>query len=369
MDRIEIKKRNIYKLYYYLYISLISFYYAFRESVIYDIISLDLLIYISIVFLIGKVFNTKYTIKESIIIIILVFLGIFSALTSKEATFILVIGSVIGMKNIAYRNVLKIVFAIKLGSSILLITTSLLNVIENRLVVHFRNGEAVYRYALGYKHPNQFALTTFTLICIYFLLNGNKRKKYDIPICILIILCVYFITYSRTFFLLTMLMLCLILIDRYFGLFITLKKVAFFIFPVGLVISYYFPMNLNITLIKVIDSLMQYRFSISKIYLGRYDIKLFGQSLTITSPFDSGYMNLLLRHGLIITLLFLIMNILLIQKLSDKSNSVEIIILISYALYGITENVLYSLMHNFTLVLWYYLVFGNTANFHKKKLK
>ncbi|MCM1227306.1 MAG: hypothetical protein NC320_07775 [Clostridium sp.] len=365
--------KNKYKLSeicFYIFLSLIMLYYAYRRSMV-DYSIFNWTLYLAIPFLILKfLLEDVYKLSEIFMCFILVFLGVISAILSGSTSVLISFSIVIGMKNIDYIKALKIVFYIRLITVILNVISSILGIIPNRVVARAADGEII-RYALGYTHPNVFGMYCFTLISLCFILYGSKWKL-KLIVSMIINIFQFILTNSRTSFLLINLYLLLVLFVKLWGRKKSIKRlktIAIFSIPVGLIISLLLPLTLNLSIGPKLNSLLSSRISLSKDFLRVYGIKPFGQKiLTLVGDLywalDSGFLNLFIRFGAIVGIVCLFL-FFITAKLNFKNQYIYIAI-IMFALYGIIEDFLSSLLFNY---LWIILGFAFYQFLNRKEIE
>lgn len=225
----------------------------------------------------------------------------------------------------------------------------------------FENFE-VYRYALGFSHPNaamSLLLPIFSLL--YYLYS--KYKKIVIGIILIVGKIIFNLTFSRTTFLLIILFVVLILIkDKY------IKKLKFLFLTEGFFIvflMYYLPFYFRDT---VLNKLFSGRLWLFHYYLTNHKITLFGYSkikeFYKSYPLDNVYLVTLFENGifgfiLLIILIFIIMFI-LFKNRDYKAVRIFSIILI----FGFMESS--ALFYNFNIV---YFIISDYIFKDKKKIR
>ena len=85
-----------------------------------------------------------------------------------------------------------------------------------------------------------------------------------------------------------------------------------------------------------------------KVYRSEQERKLVG--ITRTLWLDNAYVNMLLRYGVLVFLIFSIGYLYLIKNMTMQKKYVLVIILFLYSLYGAMEPALYMITHNIFLI-------------------
>lgn len=361
------------EIYYYLFIFFITFYYSLRTSVMQNY-PIELFLFFGALCFMLKMISTDYTKKEFLLIVTLLIFGMLNTFFSKSTLTLIVICTIVGVKEMTYKKVLKIILYTKFFTSLMLASLSLFGFIDNVALIHNRLSDEILRYSLGYEHPNVFGKIVFQCILLFLVIYEDKYKKFDWIIFLIFNVFQYYFTRSRTAFLVNLLVIITLLIMRQFKI----EKITYmisnwileFMFLLSYIIpKYIFPLLSTNTMFRKFDALLQYRITYSHIFLFRYDIKLFGQKIinywsNNYAFLDSGYINLLLSGGLIATILFFIGYIKLIPFLIKNKMKYVIISIVFIAIYSFTENILYSFFYNFTFIYLGMIIFkgGNSTN-------
>ena len=100
-----------------------------------------------------------------------------------------------------------------------------------------------------------------------------------------------------------------------------------------------------------------------------YGVPIFGQRVYVTEDerkmagiqsriwLDNAYVNVLLRYGIVIFLIFSIAYFCLLKTLVLQKQYMLATLLFLYALYGIMENGLYMITHNIFLIMFSVLLY------------
>lgn len=365
-------KMYINKISYYIFITLLMIYYSFRKANI-NYENFDIALLLSIPFFIIKFISETYTLKELIINTILIALGVISTLLISNTSILIAFCIIIGMKNINYKTLLKLVFFIRLFTTILLLISVGLGYVSNYSVM--RNNDVV-RNSLGYTHPNTFGIYCFVLISLWFILYGDKNWKLKALIAMIINFIQFIFTNSRTSFLLIFLYILLIVFTNSFRKVNFIKKFSCISMSVCFLINILITFMLNNKIGQIANQLLSSRVTLSESFLRVYGIKIFGQKIAnyTTEEFywhlDSGYLNLFIQFGLIIGLIYLVLSFIMAKTI--KSNNIYIYIaIILFAMYGVIEDVLSSFLFNYLWIVMgysYYKYLNRKRNIKISKL-
>ena len=110
----------------------------------------------------------------------------------------------------------------------------------------------------------------------------------------------------------------------------------------------------------------------ANIFLYEYKIKFLGQKLVyITEPIsdymalDNFYIKLLLAFGPLICIIFLFYSYKLISTLLYYKLYIEVLVMVSIAIYGISENFLNSFHINYSTIFLSFLLYKNKISEYK----
>lgn len=212
----------------------------------------------------------------------------------------------------------------------------------------------VLRHAMGFNHPNYFGMKIFQFSACYVYLHWNSLKKGDVFRGILVIVFLYFVPHSVTSILCTAVLVLLGMGGRFLENkkkallqgFKTLLLLAVVLCIAATVLLTIYGMDSPLG--QALDAWMSYRFSHANQIYAVYKISLFGQRISSSYLLDSGYMDLILRSGLVIYLMFFAGYI--GNMIYHKNNTVLYLLLCTFAFYGIMEYGVYLIARNIFLL-------------------
>lgn len=331
--------------------------------------------------ILSKIITTQYTVNELKKIIIIAMLCIGTYFTSGKEGFLFSALAIVGIKNVSTNKIYKLTGCIGLiifGSKVLL---SSLGIIEqySRDIIRYDGKSWMYvkRIGLGYEYSNIMYVILFTLICIYIYIYYDKLNNLGLLMLFSIFFIVYKFSYCRTGFMCGIILLLLIFLQKNLNIFrfriVKLISSWSYIlcFAVNFLTSYYYEPN-NIFFAKL-NSLLSGRLALGKQFLDIYKIKLFGQKIVYNTSsndymvLDATYINMLLSYGLVATIIFLIVNTYLIRKLLKHNKIIEVILLVSYSVYGLSETFLPNLFLNMSMIFLSELLYPGTLIKEKNK--
>lgn len=221
------------------------------------------------------------------------------------------------------------------------------------------------RYSLGFSHPNILGLHTIILCLEYIYINRQKKKLSLFIVSIATFLFNVFVTDSR---------ICIIVSGLSF-LYLCIKKkqlekiykiIPFFIkniYAILFIIVFILAINYSESnnLISKINELSSARLLCANYYLNNSNVyALFGNYISrlqdlnnpMFLPLDIGYLHLLIRYGLVITILMLYMFYKALKYLFNNKNYELISIMILFALYSTMEaNAMIGIFNPFLMLL------------------
>ncbi|CDB16986.1 putative uncharacterized protein [Clostridium sp. CAG:221] len=315
---------------------------------------LQLITIIAFIMLLIKLVITKYTKKEIIICIVLIAIGIMSCLSSGREGVLLTIITIIGLKKIPYRRVLYLAFIIRSFIFTALITLSLSGIIENVTINHWRDGVGIVsRYGLGYEHPNLLHTNLFILIILFIYIFYEKLNV----ICYISILVINWIIYSfsvsRTgLFAIILAVLITALLKRK----LISKKIFYSICKMVIPLCVLFTILTSLgydkfNIIKNLDRLLSGRIYYSSYFLQNYKWNGFGRSLSgDKNLLDNGYVVLIINYGIIIFGLYIFGYYKIIKKFIVHNMDKELLMIILFSIYGITEGYIPNIFMNLSLI-------------------
>ena len=339
-----------------------------------------LLTFFALIHLIIKILNDKYNIRQFMMIVLLILLGGIIFLYSKKPTVLISIVAIVFAKNISFDKLIKLVFNVRLIGFILVVSACLTGAIDN--IKSYRlldNGEILTRYSLGFSHPNTAYLNFFILVLLYLYIYFDKVRWVNYMVIIIISQIMYTITGSRTGYIIAVLSMFITCILKHKKLRNNkIIKIMIQITPIicalvsilgGILYD-----SSNI-LFKTMDNLLSGRIQLSNRFLNTYSIKPFGQVIIeggdINGSYlriDNGYVALLLGYGFFIFILYIVFQTLILKKYIREFKYKEILLIIIFSIYGITEVYIYNAFINISLLFMSDLLYSNNKRAIKYKI-
>lgn len=225
------------------------------------------------------------------------------------------------------------------------------------------------RFSLGFLHPNHLGMRVFQLMSCHCYINRNKLGVFDYLFIVISIIFAIKVPNSQTAYVCLIVFLIVLLGYKY----VTNQKeimtemyaksllIGALLLNILSIILSHIDINRNIVLSKI-DKWMSMRFSACHKVWQIYGVSFLGQrvyvleeerkrmGITIPLWLDNAYINMLLRYGVLVFLIFSIGYLYLIRKMIKQKKYVLVIILFLYSLYGTMEPALYMITHNIFLI-------------------
>lgn len=338
----------------------------------------------SIYFLVELIFfffcliQIKVSLKKLISIIFLMSYGIFTYIYLKETIMFLIIMATIIASFMDWSSLLKYIYIIRLIGLITVISLSLTGLIDKYSIFVSKGtkGKIVHGYGLGYTHPNKLAFAVGTLIFIWVLYKNCEIHKTNLVGMGCLIGLFFEITQSRSLLFIGLFLIgYLYLSITHKKIVVLFNKIGIFIMPLCAIFSLGIPYAFSrasghlLIILSSLNDLLSGRFTHSANIFSNTPIPLLGGVFNLSdyqSPFlyttiDNGYQNFLYEFGIVGLIFFLIMYYLSAKKFLKYQTNNCIIIIVCFALWGVSENILRSPIFILTPVLWSILLRSRNA--------
>ena len=295
-----------------------------------------------------KILFQRSTLKEYILIFLGMFLSfILCYITGDNSIFYLAL-AICASKNVNLIKTIKIIFIMNAVILSILTIMYLFNMSFGEVpAMVFSNGQI--RHTFYFNHPNTFAGTVLWTILAYTYLAYKKMTYKSYIFLISIILFVYIFTDSRTFLIMGILSMILLIvskskkIDKYIS---AVSKSIFWICSALMILLALIYLNFSDNeFVRKLDTLTSRRLYFSAESISKYGIQLFPTSIDLTEEFktetgsmselhlDSIYSRAFIKEGV----LFLIIFGFLLTQTAKCVTKKEQMYLILFAIMGLTE--------------------------------
>lgn len=304
--------------------------------------------------------NTSFKTKNIITIFLTITLVLIGVFLTKNSAILIYILFLISLKKISFTDFIYKDFKIKLFLTVFVLIMYFLN-FTDPYITHRIDG--TIRNSLGFSHPNYLAaiLLCLTLECFFLFYKKHKVLTNLIYICNILI--IYFITDSRTtvfvlLFFYILLYIFKIIKANYSGK--NIKLIFTNLFLILMISSLFLTIlyiNNNEFTLKI-DSLLSGRLYWNSVFYNRYPINLFGYDIQIVGTrlaknsnfdmlvLDNGYLNILYFYGIFGVLFYYYIFKKIIKQSLEEENIIISLIIVTFLIYGITENTFYKFVIN-----------------------
>ena len=318
----------------------------------------------------------KHTLKSIIKMIILGAIFFASLRNSGLKHLFYIILLVIGAKGVDIKEVLMKDIKIRLFLIIFIVISSLIGVIDNYETIRYSN-ENITRYALGFTHSNGLGQAILSYIAIRYYIKGSFNKISNIIVALISLILIDFITDSRTsvicIFILFIIQVLESTIKIHERAFIKrlIANLSILMVPILTIFSIIVTINFSVdnSIIYTVDKLMSHRFMQAYNIINIYGFSLIGQKIQFISSrqaqilgmksmiLDNAYLQLAVSMGVIILIIICILFISLSIDAIKKNDYKLLILIVIYALLGLSETGFNYVFFNFTLLFFSNIIY------------
>lgn len=257
--------------------------------------------------------------------------------------------------DIDFREFIRFDIKIKLFWLFAILLLYYLGITKN--FVGYING--AYKQALGFQHPNTFAMFVLIILLEWLYLRSRIMKLAE-RLCILLVWFVAMqISLSRTTGYMFLVVYILFILYRYFPKIFDYKIIKILFsssMPVMTVLS------VIITKLYIkgsrfaieLDKIMTHRIRLQSLYWKVYSVQLFGQRINMDSSFqvilDSAYIRCLLSYGIIFTLFLCYFYTIVTYKSFSKGHAELAFLMVFFTVMGFGETSMLRIIMNITFL-------------------
>lgn len=310
--------------------------------------------FISLLCSIIPIVTSKYSRNEIIIwSVILAFLLVNMILSGKYIVFMSAYALFL-LSHINCKRFIKFLFPI---SILILIILIILNIDQGSLQIRYISGE----WQNITKRSNGIFVAFYTAVNLYILQFGRKIKKLHILVIFVLTLLLFFYTGSRTGCVCSIILCIMLFFARNKRLLsnMLVRKIIVFLpilFPLVSIGTNY--MYGKITFLFYLNSMLQNRLYYGKFFLDHYGFSLLGQKIVVSyneatyQVMDNTYLNLFINYGIIVGILWMIINIRTLKLLLKDEQYNCVCIIVGYMFYAISESFVIVLFVNMSVFLY-----------------
>lgn len=323
-----------------------------------------------------KFLITEYTAKEWIGIVLVMLCSVIAYLRTGEKAVIFSCLTVLGIKNVPLKRILKIAFFIWTITFYGMLIVHLLGWKEEIVLAHNKFGLGfILRHSLGFPHPNVLHLSFFIWMALLLYLFPMNRKQLIKISAFLFLENIFIFLYSIsiTGFLLAVFYL---MVNFYFAVkkdFCIVERLFIrAVLPLCILISIIPPLLFQGKLYEIVNKVLNTRLKIWKYYLTTFSPSLFGTRVWSPSyeklSMDCSYLYLLYYYGIILFVLFLVLFAYVIEKYMKENRKKELAIILGMLVAGITEPYLFNFsFKNIILIFAGDILFTELSKRNKKE--
>lgn len=298
-----------------------------------------------------KIFLTKTSLLEYVLIVALLALGVAVYKSSGEKSLLIFLTMMLGMKGVSVDRVFKVGTAIWVTSFVALYILSVVGVIPEVAYTLDRNGwPPILRHSLGYPHPNTLHITYFilTIFVIYSLRKLSKKYMTALAIVLMLGNCyVFMYSLSRNGFLITSIFIFIQLYFIWRGKRSRIEDLLIeLIFPISALGMIVLPLVITGQAFEKLNLIFAGRFIFTKYFLTYEPLKLFGiREIPVVLDsyvIDSSYVYLIFRLGLVAFVLYCVSMLVFIHGLVKENKTSELAVVIALTIGGINETYLFN---------------------------
>lgn len=358
-NRTSENKVSIEELLYYTFLGILLF---AKGIGLYDGQSVfKCLLVVAVFFWAGKMAAARYSIKEMICIILFLGLGALTYLKSGEKGILLFMMMLTGMKNIPVKRAFYVGLG-AWGSAFCILTfTSLFHMADMGYKVHDKLGLGyIFRYGLGYAHPNVLHVSYF-ILAVFLVYIWNDKYDWKKMLGLMagnFLVFAYSVSYTGVAIVALYLLTALYAAGRK-KLSVLERAACFCVYPFCCLLSLWGSVLLknHERLFSVINKIVNERLRLSQIFLVRENLSIFGVKvadiITDSVTMDNAYVYLLITHGIVIFILMSAAYMYLVFVYGKENKAKELAIIIFICFMGIMEPYLFNA--SFKNVIFLYL--------------
>ena len=324
-----------------------------------------------------KIAMTRHTFGEYLLIGVLLFISLIVYYNTGEKGLLLYFTMMLGMKGVSVRRVLKMGTIILSISFVTLVLLSVTGIKEDIIYIHDRAGFGkIIRHSLGYPYPNTLFTTYIVLMVLIVYMMGVQNKK-DLLLTSLFLLIgalyIYLYSCSNTGIIVAVFYLIINLYLQFRPHFSIVEKAGIMlVYPLCDLIAILGPLVTTGKMFQVFDKILHNRWAYSLYYLTNEPITMFGTRFkeppNTNYMIDSSFLYSFLQIGVVPFIILTIFYMVMIYNYVKNERKVELAIIISFCLLGMSDPFLFNLSYKNLLFLFIGEVFYDKLQ-SKKKFK
>ena len=312
-----------------------------------------------------KIVTTKYSKKEWLCIVIVGAIAALSYLINERDETVRAVVFIASCKDIDLKKMLKMTLFVTAVGSVILFILSITGIYGAVSVTAdfgrgpTPEGSIETRYCFGMGHPNAFQGMLFMMSTLVIYLYADNMKLLHFIFLGVVNVIAYLFTDSNTSLLVMLLTIAGVVVMKYCkvlrenGIVYSLGSLLF----IALVIfsAYGSKVGRSTSFMRTLDKMLNGRFQYAHLIEAAQlkNWKLFADVANV-EYFDQGFIRLFYWYGIVIGLLYVVMNLYLIWCAYKKKDYVLFVVVVAYAVFSIMEAHLISvyLLRNY-LLIWF----------------
>lgn len=315
-----------------------------------------------------KILVTPYTKRQAVLQILLMALTAVVYFHSRQLAIFFIMFTVLGMKGISSEKMFHIALRIWLVCAVVLSAVSFFFLEHTVYRVHVKLGLGhIFRWSLGFTHPNILHITYLT-ICALLILVLQEKYGFKMYLLLLFInILVFFYSVSFTGFGIVVVLLTGCFYVRIRPRFCIVEKLlANLVLPLCLFLSFVVPFYLSWNpysdIVQKLNFMLNTRIWLAEQFLKSEYRSLFGADISrivkSSMTLDNSYVWCYINYGLIPTIMILSAYFILQFYETHKQRTRELVILVCFLAAGWTEQLLFNTsFKNITLLFLGELLF------------
>ena len=336
---------------------------------------------ISLFLWILKLFRDKYKPKVLLILNLLIIIMVIAAIKSGKEVLLITTIFIIAAKGINVKEFIRFDLKIRLFAILFIALLALLKIIPNIIV----DIGGIEKHAFGWQSPNTMASNVIIVLLEFIYLKWDKLRKRDWILVGLVVLFLNAYVAARTSILaFVTVTLWTLLVRRKKRSSLFRKKLGYIYGSVYLfcAVSSYLLLyiyNKHTIISTQLDRIFTHRLYFSTYYITRYGFSLLGQKIDLTSTttaqltganysgVDMAYVLMPIQYGIIYSIGFIAIFSYISYKLYKLEKYPELMMLIFFAMGGITSNVMILFYRNFTII-FVWVIYEHIKNNNQGKI-
>lgn len=311
--------------------------------------------------------NKKIKFNTLLFIIVATVVSLLSYLVTRSSDLVLITLFIISSVSINFTDFIKHDLKMKVCNLFFFFLLLASGVILNTQIYRI---DGTIRNTLGFSSPNTLGIILLNITCDYIWIHRGKIGLRFYIFIIVEILILLFLTNSRTSSLCLILLLVILMFKKYVPL-KKLKTIPVLFLFISFVCMFLYDKNIDI--IYKMDNVLSTRIYCGYMFFNEYGISLLGNKFRNVTEWigynytlDNSYLNLVIHHGIIMTVFFEYLLIKIINNAEKKDELVIRIIFFVYLVCGLFESNLITIVYNPFLLYYGYILYKNGRDKNEK---